>query len=213
LIHLSIAAKRSTVVQSLINSNIELDVKDDRYRTPLAHASEIGADDCVKALIAAKVEVNDGALHLAARTLNVNTMKMLINNGHSPNQRSSKHQGRTSLAELCLWAPKYAKRSSSEALEKDARKAIRMLMEMGAKTKLKIPNEESGRSLLLHALDSAKPLEMARAFLDCGQDEYINDDFHLFTDREYTYSPTKYVQKGLCRCDPKLHARLIRTLK
>ena len=65
-------------------------------------------------------------------------------------------------------------------------------------TKDRLP-QAGNRSVLMHALDSANPHMMTRAFLECGQFKYINRDFNLFMDGEYTYSPTKYVEKARIR--------------
>lgn len=201
------------IVQCLIQASVELDIKDQQDRTPLAHATEIGDVHSMRVLLDAGTEINDDALHLAARTLNSNAIDLLIDNGHDPNKPSIKHQGRTPLAELCLLAPKYARGSSDQVSEKDARKAIQSLIDKGAKTNIKIPNAVKGRSLLLHALDSMKPYVMAKAFLDCGQFHNINKDSNLFSDGEFTYSPTQYVARGLCKADASHHTSLITLLK
>jgi len=72
--------------------------------------------------------------------------------------------------------------------------------------------QAGNRSILIHALDSSSPHMMTKAFLECGQFKDINKDFNLFTDGEYTYSPTKYVEKGKCRGDNTQSQSLIKLL-
>jgi len=73
--------------------------------------------------------------------------------------------------------------------------------------------QAGNRSLLLHALVSSNPHLMTKALLECGQFKNINKDFNLFTDGEYTYSPTKYVEKRKCRGDNSQTQSLIKLLK
>jgi hypothetical protein len=54
---------------------------------------------------------------------------------------------------------------------------------------------------------------MTRAFLVCGQFKYINRDFNLFMNGEYTYSPTMYVEKGKCRGDNSQSRSSIKLVK
>ncbi|KAG9237003.1 hypothetical protein BJ875DRAFT_191720 [Amylocarpus encephaloides] len=213
LLHLAIRQGRATIVSALIQGGSSLEITDRQGLTPLTFATIIGDVASMSALINAGSDVEDGVLHIAAHTLNSEAIKLLASAGCDPSKPSIKHQGRSPLAELLYMAPKYALRSSSLALEKDARKAIQALLDQGAKTKIKIPNSPSGKSLLLHALDSQEPYIMAKAFLDCGQFHHINNDFNLYTDEEYTYSPTMYIRYGLCLSDSSEHPRLMQLLE
>jgi hypothetical protein len=74
-------------------------------------------------------------------------------------------------------------------------------------------SQAGNRSILIHALDSASPYMMAKAFLECGTFKRINKDFNLYTDGTYTYSPTKYIEKGKCRSDKTQNQSLITLLR
>jgi hypothetical protein len=69
-------------------------------------------------------------------------------------------------------------------LEEDSISAIKALKDFGAYTDIRMPNDDSGRSLLHLALDSADPCNMTKAFLESGEFHSMNNDFNLFTDGE-----------------------------
>jgi ankyrin repeat protein len=197
LLHMAIRDRRPLIVKCLVDARADLDLPDDRGRTPLAHATEIGDVASMSVLLQAGAELDDDSLHIAARMLHTDAMNLLMDNGHDPNKPSTKLQGRSPLAELCLTAPSHAQLSSEKKLEQDLKRAIQTLIIRGARMNFQL--KPSGKSVLIHALDSDNAYVAAKALLDCGQFHHINDDFNLFNDGEYTYSPTKYVEKGLCQ--------------
>ncbi|KAH8661680.1 hypothetical protein BGZ60DRAFT_433482 [Tricladium varicosporioides] len=208
LLHVAIKECRPRIIKRLVEARVDLDLADSQGRSPLAHATEIGDVASMSALLQAGVEINDDSLHIAARNLNAEAIILLVQNGHDPNKPSMKFQGRSPLAELCLNAPRYAKTPNEQALIRDLKKAIQTLIDHNARTNLRIPNRPNGKSILYHCLDSTNPYVVTKAFLDCGQFHNLDKDFNLFTDDVYTYSPTKYVEKGLCQGDRSQDERL-----
>jgi hypothetical protein len=213
LLHVAIRTQRLLVLQCLIQAGANLDYTDEQGRTALEYATEVADVTSMSILINAGCEVADDALHIAARSLNADASMLLMQKGHDPSKPSVEHQGRSPLAELLVSAPFYAQNSSSQNMEKEAKKTIQALIDGGARTQTRFPNSPNGRSLLLHALDSTEPYIMTKSFLDCGQFHHINADCNLFTDDGYTYSPTMYVAKGICRSNPASQYQLIALLK
>jgi hypothetical protein len=155
-----------------------------------------------------------GSLHDAARMVNVDAIKLIMDNGHDPNFPCPRLEGRPALFKLCFQAPTYliSAQSTTQQKEQSVKKAIEALIAGGALTKDCLP-QAGNRSVLLHALDCANPHMMTRAFLVCGQFKYINRDFNLFMNGEYTYSPTMYVEKGKCRGDNSQSRSSIKLVK
>ncbi|KAH7382813.1 hypothetical protein BKA64DRAFT_582928 [Cadophora sp. MPI-SDFR-AT-0126] len=214
LLHLAIDHGRQSIVQALIRAGADVDAVDENYLSPLSLATQKNDIASMQALLAAKALSNDGSLHEAARTVNADAITLLLENGHDPNFPCPRFQGRPPLFELCLEAPAHLLKTQMTVPQKitAAKKAIECLIKSGALTKDRLP-QDGNRSVLMHALDSANPIMMTRAFLECGQFKYINRDFNLFMDGEYTYSATKYVEKGKCRGDNSQAQSLITMLK
>ncbi|KAG0650159.1 Skeletal muscle ankyrin repeat [Hyphodiscus hymeniophilus] len=214
LLHLAIEKGRQSIVQALLKAGVDVDLADGNDISPLSLATQKKDIATMEALLAAKALSNDGSLHDAARMVDTDSIKLLLVNGHDPKYPCPRFEGRPPLFELCLQAPTYLLKTQWTAQQKEvlAKKAIDALIKGGALTKDRLP-QAGNRSLLLHALDSANPHMMTKAFLECGQFKYINRDFNLFMDGEYTYSPTKYVEKGKCRGDSSQFQSLIKLLK
>lgn len=152
----------------------------------------------IKALLKAECEPDDGTLHDAARRLDLKVIELLLEHDHDPNRPSPEHEGRTAMAELVYHAPVYANRNSDKNLERDAKKAIRLMVKEGARTNLQTTmSDDTEKSLLLLALDSQNPLVMAKAFLDADQWKFVDDEYNLYNDGVYTYSPAMYVEMGV----------------
>lgn len=214
LLHSAIENGRHSIVQALLKAGADVDLADETDVSPLSLATQKNDIASMEALLAAKALSNDGSLHDAARMVNADAIKLLLDNGHDPNFPCPRFEGRPPLFELCFQAPTYLLKTqwTTQQKEKLAKKAIETLIKGGALTKDRLP-QAGNRSVLMHALDSANPHMMTRAFLECGQFKYINRDFNLFMDGEYTYSPTKYVEKGKCRGHNSQSQSLIKLLK
>jgi len=214
LLHLAIENGRHSIVQALLKAGADVDLADETDVSPLSLATQKNDIASMEALLAAKALSNDGSLHDAARMVNADAIKLLLDNGHDPNFPCPRFEGRPPLFELCFQAPAYLLKTQWTTQQKEnlVKKAIETLIKGGALTKDRLP-QAGNRSVLMHALHSANPHMITRAFLECGQFKYINRDFNLFMDGEYTYSPTKYVEKGKCRGHNSQSQSLIKLLK
>lgn len=214
LLHLAIDHGRHSLVQALIRAGADVDAVDESHVSALSLAARKNDIASMQALLTAKALSNDGSLHEAARMVNADAITLLLENGHDPNFPCPRFQGRPPLFELCFEAPAHLLRTQMTTPQKitAAKKAIECLIRGGALTKDRLP-QAGNRSILMHALDSVNPTMMTKAFLECGQFKYINRDFNLFMDGEYTYSATKYVEKGKCRGDNSQAQSLITMLK
>lgn len=198
ILHLAIKKGYSTIVQCLIEAGVDVDAADFENITPLTLAYRNGNLSAMKALMEANAEPDDGTLHEAARNLDLKAIEVLLEHDHDPNRPSPEHEGRSALAELCLRAPEFAKHFSDKNLERDAKKAIKALIKGGARTNIQTKTvDDCEKSLLLLALDSKNPLVMAKAVLDSDGWRYVNEDFNLYTNGEYTFSPAMYVERGV----------------
>ena len=177
-------------------------------------ATQINDVASIQALLKASAFPNDGSLHDAARMVNSDVINLLLQHGYDPNFPSIRSDGRPPLFELCLHAPFYLQQSQStiQQKEKQIKEAIQALIQGGALTGEQLPQAEN-RSMIIHALDSSNPLMMTKALLECGLFKDINKDLNLFDDGKYTYSLTKYVEKGKCRGDKTQTQALIKLLK
>ncbi|PMD32806.1 hypothetical protein L207DRAFT_590496 [Hyaloscypha variabilis F] len=214
LLHLAIDDGRHGIIQCLIEEGVDIDLPDENDISPLVLATQKNDITSMQALLAASASANDGSLHDAARMANADAIKLLLTHGHDPNFPCVRFEGRPPLFELCLNGPAHLKRIQATTQEKEqmVEKAIQALISGGAFTQDQLP-QAGQRSLLFHALDSSNPYLMTKAFLKCRQYTHINMEFNLFTDGEYTYSPTKYVEKGKCRGDKTQTQSLIKLLK
>jgi hypothetical protein len=94
------------------------------------------------------------------------------------------------------------------------KKCIKALISGGAQQDIQtITDDDLGRSLLHLALDSGSPYVMAKAFLECGSYKNVNDDFNLYNDGEYIYSPISYVEKGRWEGEERNRQPILNLLK
>lgn len=200
LLHLAVESGRDSIVQCLIEKGADVDGVNENDDTALFICVVKNDLQNMQALLDAGASSNDGSLHEAARMVNCDAIKLLLEHGHDPNFPAVHLDGRPPLFELCFQAPSYLHQSQAPAQqkEKQAKKAIQALISGGAFTDGQLP-QAGYRSILLHALDSSNPHMITKAFLESGQFKDINKDYNLFSDGTFTYSPTKYVEKGKCR--------------
>lgn len=187
----AIQERRLDMVEALVLALADTDVADAEDNTPLSLATAIGGDlgnGMMSWLLSAGNSMNDGSLHNAARNLNLEAVKILIEKGHEPDFPSINHGGRSALGELCLNAAEAGPLSSSQ--EKKMEKVIAQLINQGSDLSVQ---DNEGRSILLLALHSADPLPITRALLKAGVWKTINSPDHQWKDEAYTYSPTQYL--------------------
>jgi hypothetical protein len=173
LLHLAIENSRHRIVQSLIEAGADIDLPDENGITPLSLATQKNDMTSMQALLNASASANDGSLHDAARMVNADAIKLLLEHGHDPNYPCVRFDGRPALFELCLQAPEYLKQTQTTTQQKEklAKKAIQALISGEAFTTDCLP-QAGNRSLLFHALDSSNPYLMTKAFL-VGAEEKI----------------------------------------
>ncbi|KAM7207764.1 Serine/threonine-protein phosphatase [Naviculisporaceae sp. PSN 640] len=206
---LAIQHRRPDLVKELILAGAEVDVMDITGNTPMTMATRIGGDlgtSMMSNILAADPSKNDGSLHNAARELNLQAMKVLIDFGHDPDFPSPLHGGRSALGELCLNATSH-ENSLSATQEKQMEKAITLLIESGSDLTI----QSDGKSVLLLALDSADPIPTTKALLKAGTWKNVNKPYNHFTDGTYTYSPTQYVARVMPPSD--IQSQLLTLLK
>ncbi|KAK4173124.1 hypothetical protein QBC36DRAFT_62003 [Triangularia setosa] len=194
---LAIRAKRQDVVKCLILAGAEVDVMDVTGNTPMTMATEMGGElgtSIMSNILAAdpNASQNDGSVHNAARELNLQALKVLVEFGHDVDFPSTLHGGRSALGELCLNAASGGSLTASQ--EKQMQKCMSYLIRE-AGSDLTIQCE--GKSVLLLALESLDPIATTGALLKTGFWKYVNEPYNQFADGIYTYSPSQYVQRVL----------------
>ncbi|WEW54879.1 hypothetical protein PRK78_000305 [Emydomyces testavorans] len=201
-----VAAMESTpdIVLNLIKYGADVTACDKTERTPLFYASRRNQIDTMHHLIEAGATVDDGSLHEAAQSLNLDAIQLLLSHGHDPNFPSLLHDGRCALANLCLYAPSIGLTVSK------TRQAIDALI--AGKADLRAQNQ--GKSLLFHAMNNSEScIRTTTALLASGMWKLINDNCNLFTSDSYVYSPSTYISKNL-QTSPREHGpQLLHILK
>lgn len=206
----AIQNRRQDLVKALLLAGAEVDIQDATGRSPLSMASAIGGDLGVLMmanLLAAGASRNDGSLHNAARELNIQAMQVLVEHNHDPDFPSPLHDGRSALAELCLHAADLGEIIASR--EKQMEKAINFLIDSGSDISL----QSNGKSILLLALESADPVAATKVLLRAHMWRVINKPFNLYTDGQFTYSPTQYVERVLPKSASDHKAPLLTLLR
>jgi hypothetical protein len=181
---------RQDLVTKLLQAGARADVENYLGESPLAFASQCGDINMMASLIGSGIKRNDGSLHDAARELQIDAIKLLVDNGHDLNFPSERHNGRSVLGELCHKS--MAAGQSSPARERELEITIELLVGAGADFTRKC----GSKSVLHLALDSTNPLPITRALLKTIMYNFINDKFNMYTDPDgIVYSPTLYVLK------------------
>jgi ankyrin repeat protein len=190
---LATKAKNHEIMRILIDAGAEASLADTAGTSPLWHASHNNDVVAVKMLLQAGAIRNDGSLHEASLHLDLKTIEILLDAGHKLDFPCARYNGRTALEEVCHNA------TSTETYhpkqEKALESTIKMLVTRGADLKRR-PN---GKSLLLIALDGSNPVPSVKVLLRTYMYNYINEEFNLYTEAGFTYSPTMYIEKGICR--------------
>jgi ankyrin repeat protein len=178
---------RPDIVQELLSRGADASVRDKWNRSALFYASGSPSTSVVQSLSAHALK-DDGSLHEAARSLQLENAMLLIKHGHSPNFPSRLHQGRNALGELCLNSD-----ITNGSQRTKVRQIIRLLLDNGANPNFKARNERSAVTLALDNPHSA--LEVTEALLETEVWEGVNNEKHMFRDNNgLWYSPIKYVE-------------------
>ncbi|KAF7549074.1 hypothetical protein G7046_g8459 [Stylonectria norvegica] len=193
-IMLAIQSHRPDVVKILLLEGAEVDVADALGRSPLSMATNIGGDlatQMMANLLAAEPSKDDGSLHNAARELNLQAVRLLIEVGHDPDFPSPLHDGRSALGELCLHGSDMGELTADQ--EKSMQKVMSLLVEVGSDLTVK----SHGKTLLHLCFDAFDSLSTTRSLLKVVMWKHVNKAFNRYTDGEHTYSPTMYITKIL----------------
>jgi hypothetical protein len=187
---LALAARegRSDVVEVLLKHGADVSIRDKWDRSALFYASSSSVTSVVEQL-ALRCLKNDGSLHEAARSLQLDAVALLIKAAHDPNFPSRHHGGRNTLGELCLNVE-----ITNGSQRARARQVLRHLLDNGANPSFKARNE---RSAVILALDNVSdPLKVAETLLETEVWEQLNDEKHMFRDEKgLWYSPYSYVDR------------------
>ncbi|KAK0720197.1 hypothetical protein B0H67DRAFT_486120 [Lasiosphaeris hirsuta] len=197
---LAARAGRREVVRILLEAGAKVLCKDVLGRSALFFASRSGDVDLATLLLRSKPSVNDGSLHEASRGFHPRVLRLLIKAGHDANFRSTRHEGRTALAEIAL-------HGIVPNDPTDAEEALDILCEAGASPLLKV----RCKTVIFLALDNPKNESMTQLLLEKVLYRTINSQENTFQQGIYYYSPTMYVFKGILH-GPRSEA-LIRILR
>lgn len=174
------------MVEQLLEFGVKVSAKDVLGRSAVFYASRSGNVDVVGLLLRGKPSVNDGSLQEASRGFHGPAMALLINAGHEANYRSTKHGGRTALAEMALRGRVPRDISAAED-------ALEILNGAGADPLSQV----YGKSIIFLALDNSDPQPVTGLLLEKILWRNINDDANVFQEGSYHYSPTMYVSKKM----------------
>jgi hypothetical protein len=186
----------------LLKHGAKVSARDVYDRSALFYASRNGNTETIASILKAKPGPNDGSLQEAARELHAPAIKLLIKGGHHPDFTSTKHDGRTALAELALCC---ASSPSDERID-DTIDAL----STGKVDPLK---KCRGKNPLYLALENPSPFAIVKKLLERIYWKYINDPNNLYVEDNILYSPTMYVTKGflaLSEADAEGLLRLLR---
>ncbi|KAL2064498.1 hypothetical protein VTL71DRAFT_4992 [Oculimacula yallundae] len=200
---LAIQSQRADIVLKLLNKGANVAKPDAEGITPLNLAGSLLNTDIMGYILQAGAETDDGSLHDVSRQLRCDAMRTLIKNGHEVDYPSDRHEGRSALAELCLRA---MDNSPSQAKLEEA---IQCLIVNDANIR---EVSYSGKTIFHYALDSSDPATILAVLLKMMW-KFINEDAFLFTDKKYTYSLTKYVEKGLFAGPQEQNQELLQLLQ
>jgi ankyrin repeat protein len=178
---------RLDITEALLNRGADPSVRDKWNRSALFYASS-SLSASIAQLLSGSALKDDGSLHEAARSLQLEVVTLLLKQGHNPNFPSRLHQGRSALGELCLNAE-----ASNGIQRTKARQIISLFLDHGANPSFKARNE---RSAVILALDNPhSSLQITDALLETKVWENLNDERHMYRDNKGVwYSPIKYVE-------------------
>lgn len=178
-------AGRADVIFDLIQHDAKHSARDSFDRSPLFYASRNGNSLSMTHILRNNPGVNDGSLHEAARELHPEAVTLLIRNGHRPDFASTKHSGRTALAELCLLCDTSRDCGDIEA-------TLEALIRGGLDPLRKC----AGKTALFYALENVDPIIITQRLLDRCYWEYVDHPNNIYECNDHFYSPTMFIEKG-----------------
>jgi ankyrin repeat protein len=180
---------RHEIVNALVVRGSDADLRDAWNKSALFYASSSVSGEATVKVLAPRSLGNDGSLHEAARELNVEVTRVLLDHAHDPNYPSRLHGGRNVLGEVCLNA-----RVSTSSHRSKLRQLLRLLLSKRANPKFRARNEKSSVILALDNAYSALPITEALLETEIWQD--LNDEAHIYCDPAsgLHYSPYSYVE-------------------
>jgi hypothetical protein len=201
---LHIAAKygRSDVVTLLLKHGARVSSRDVFDRSALFYASRKGDTESIAAILKAKPGPNDGSLQEAARELHAPAVKLLIKGGHHPDFTSTKHDGRTALAELALCCAS----STTDGRIDDTIDAL-------VTGKVDPLKKCRGKNPFYLALENPSPFAIVQKLLERIYWKYLNEPANLYVEDNIFYSPTMYVTKGFLPLSETDTAALLQLLR
>ncbi|KAL1606732.1 hypothetical protein SLS60_004139 [Paraconiothyrium brasiliense] len=179
---------RADIVKVLLERGADASIRDKQDRSALFYAGGSSNTSVVETLAPHALK-NDGSIHEAARSLQLDVVALLIKASHDVNFPSRHHGGRNALGELCLNVE-----INNSSQRSRTRQVLRLLLDNGANPTFKARNE---RSTVHLALDNAhNPLTIAETLLETEIWEQLNDEKHMFRDEKgLWYSPYSYVER------------------
>ncbi|KAF2799768.1 hypothetical protein K505DRAFT_370800 [Melanomma pulvis-pyrius CBS 109.77] len=201
-LHIAAKSGRSEDVTLLLKHGAKVSARDAYDRSALFYASRNGDAKTIASILKAKPGPNDGSLQEAARELHAPAIKLLIKGGHHPDFTSSKHDGRTALAELALCCAS----SPSDDRINDTIDAL----SMGNVDPLK---KCRGKNPLYLSLENPEPLAIVQKLLERIYWKYVNDPNNLYIEDNILYSPTMYVTKGFLALSEADTGKLLKLLR
>ncbi|KAF9891384.1 hypothetical protein FE257_004240 [Aspergillus nanangensis] len=199
-LEIAISTSRSDSVATLLRLGADPLIETSAQLSLLSLAALSGSRETVMLLSEVGAGVNDGVLHQAAQEVNLDVLQLLLKEGNQRDAPSSKFNGRTALAELCL--------SAHNQPASQVKKAMLLLKEKGDFKRL------SGRKSILHfALDNPDAVSMTQLLLDTFMGQCINDQFNLYEENGLIYSPVAYVRKGRNGAPQRQQEALVKLLE
>ena len=201
-LHIAAKHERPDVVTALLKHGAKVSTRDVYDRSALFYASQNGDVQSITAILKAKPGPNDGSLQEAARELHAPAIKLLIKGGHHPDFTSTKHDGRTALAELALCCES----SPSDARIDDTIDAL-------VAGKVDPLKKCRGKTPLYLALENPSPFAIIQKLLERIYWQFVNDPNNLYVEDNIFYSPTMYVSKGFLPLSQPDSERLLQLLR
>lgn len=207
------AAARSTILERLIELNVDPLRRDIHGHSPSFYASRNGNKTEVELLHAAGAKANDSSLQEAAREGHAEIVEFLLESGHRADFPSTLHAsgtfGRTALEELCLHSAPVE--DNYDEWRENAYKCVTLLLPK----KVTDVGKTNSKTMLHLALENRTPLPITEVLLEFPAVwENLNHTVHRFRDDNgYYYSPTKYVEYFCTSHEADTRQALIALLK